>query len=95
MNDALSVVTPEAIFTMVLMGLIVGYLTVRGIDPLSVLAGVIRVGAPFFAIMLPLRAVEGSEKFWAWIGVFVLFLCYAVGTAVGLRLRRMRGASLL
>lgn len=95
MDDVLRLVSPEAIITSSLMGVIVGYATVRGIDAWSVFAGIVRVGVPFFAVMMMLRYAEGTEIWEAWIGGIFLFVCYAAGTAIGFRFRRYRGGTVL
>jgi hypothetical protein len=90
-EDALRVVSPLGIIVSFLVGIIVGWVVVRGIDVESVVSSLVQVGMPFFLSVAVTRFAEGIERWEAWLGVGLLYAVYVVGLTIGFWSRRRSG----
>ena len=93
-EDAFRVVSALGVVVAFLVGIIVGWVRVRGIDVESVASSLVQVGMPFFVVIAVTRLAEGIERWEAWFGVALLYFVYVGGLVLGFWLRRRTGHSL-
>lgn len=93
-EDAFRVVSPLSVTVALLVGVAVGWMTVRGLDVESVISGLVQIGLPFFAVISAVRYAERSQEWDVWVGIGILYLVYAIGLTIGFWLRRRGGRRL-
>ena len=91
LDDVLRVISAVGVCVALLVGIVVGWATLRGLDVESVASSLVQIGLPFFVMLAATRYAEGVTTWEAWLGVGMLYFVYVAGLVLGFWLRRRSG----